>query len=106
MRTREFEVKLEQQEGVRTGRLVLQTEADNVTGCMIFDKRQNWFRGRLLRKNHYIVSLKLETGAVTEDCDALLLAREDGALTGVLLSPWRVWKLSGQEAAEPSALPV
>ena len=68
----------------------------------IFRLPKNYFRGKILRKNHYILSLRLQIGAWTEDCDALLLAREDGTLTGVLLSPWQVWTLSGRRT-EPFA---
>ena len=102
MRQEQFDVVLERQGEQYAGRLTLQTEESGVSGCAEFSGCQNYFRGKILRKNHYILSLRLQIGAWTEDCDALLLAREDGTLTGVLLSPWQVWTLSGRRT-EPFA---
>lgn len=98
MRQERFNVVLERQNETYIGALTLQIEADGLSGCAEFSGSQNYFRGKVLRKNHYIFSLRLQVGAWTEDCDALLLAREDGTVSGVLLSPWHVWTLSGRRA--------
>ena len=95
MRKEEFEIVLERNEEQWSGQLLLQVDESGVSGCITIGTQQSFFRGKTLRKDRYIVSLHLQIEVWTEDCDALLVAKEDSTLTGVLISPWQSWKLTG-----------
>ena len=100
MKKEQFDIVLERQTQRETGKLMLQIDESGVSGCIVVLDSQSYFRGKILRKNHYIFSMRLQIGAWTEDCDALLLAKEDGTLRGVLLSPWQVWTLTGRRSEQ------
>lgn len=95
MRKENFEIVLERNEERWSGQLTLQVDENGVSGCIVIGAQQSFFRGKTLRKDRYIVSLHLQIEVWTEDCDALLVTKDDGSLTGVLISPWQSWKLAG-----------
>ena len=89
MRKENFEIVLERNEEQWPGRLTLQVDENGVSGCIVIGAQQSFFRGKTLRKDRYIVSLHLQIEVW------LLVTKDDGSLTGVLISPWQSWKLSG-----------
>lgn len=95
MRKEIYDVVLERNDEQWKGQLLLQVGECGVSGSITIGAQQSFFRGKTLRKDRYIVSLHLQIEVWTEDCDALLVAKEDGTITGVLISPWQSWKLSG-----------
>lgn len=96
MRTEEFTIKLEQNTQQATGNLLLEIDETGVSGDITLGTRKSFFRGKTLRKDHYVISVSLPINGKLEDCDGLFLVREDGSLLGLLLSLEQTWTLTGK----------
>ena len=64
-----FSVILKGQAGPRTGELTFQTDETDLSGYLTIAGRKSYLQGKVLRKNHYVASLRLKTGDGEEECD-------------------------------------
>lgn len=95
-----FSVLLRSQMGPRKGELLLQLDAAEVTGFLDALGSRHEIAGRVLKKNHYVVSVCMQTNTGPVDCDAVLLLKDNGLLIGGVISEWGCWPLEGTELRE------
>ena len=65
-----FSVILESQTGPKMGEPAFQTDETNLSGYLTIAGQKSYLQGKVLRKNHYVASLRLRTGNGEEECDA------------------------------------
>lgn len=94
MKCTEFPVTISAPLGPRMGRVFLQIDGTEVSGYLTLFNIKNYFQGKVLRKNHYIVTLTLQMGESLLDCDMLIFLKE-GLWHGCLLSNRGCWVLEG-----------
>lgn len=90
----DFSVTVSATLGPRPGRLSLQTENGDITGSLALLGQENYFQGKLLRKNHYVVSFIWNLSGEALECDMLLAVREN-LLSGVIVSSRGCWEVEG-----------
>jgi hypothetical protein len=96
-----FSVILKGQAGPRTGELTFQTDETDLSGYLTIAGRKSYLQGKVLRKNHYVASLRLKTGDGEEECDMVLLQKDNGVLVGGVICEWGCWPLEGTALREP-----
>lgn len=91
-------VVLQSQLGPRTGELLIQEDAQSVSGSFSLLGYRNRFSGSLLQSGKYLISGALRSPADPEPYDAIFTVRE-GRLSGGVITPHGCWDLTGVQAA-------
>lgn len=93
-----YMVILQSQLGPRAGELLLQEDAQSVSGSLSLLGHRNRFSGSLLEEGKYLISGTLRSPVDREPYDAIFTIR-DGRLSGGLITPHGCWDLTGVRAA-------
>ena len=96
-----YAVMLQSQLGPQAGELMLQEEAQVVSGYLSLLGHRNRFSGSVLQGGKYLISGDLRSRVDKTPYDALFTI-QDGRLTGGLITRDGCWDLTGVQAA-PSA---
>ena len=92
-----YAVMLQSQLGPRSGELVLQEDAQVVSGYLSLLGCRNRFTGSVLQSGKYLISGALRSQVDKEPYDAILTVR-DGRLSGGLITRHGCWDLTGVRA--------
>lgn len=92
-----YAVMLQSQLGPRSGELVIQEEAQVVSGYLSLLGFRNRFSGSVLQSGKYLISGSLRSPVDKEAYDAILTVR-DGRLTGGLITRHGCWDVTGVRA--------
>lgn len=90
-------VVLQSQLGPRAGEILIQEDAQSISGSFSLLGRRNRFSGSLLQRGKYFISGTLRSPADPEPYDAIFTVQE-GRLTGGLVTPHGCWDLTGVQA--------
>ena len=93
-----YTVVLQSQLGPRTGELLLQEDAQSVSGSFHLLGHRNRFSGHLLQSGKYLITGALRSPVDREPYDAIFTVRE-GRLSGGVITPHGCWDLTGVQAA-------
>ena len=93
-----YTVVLQSQLGPRTGELLLQEDAQSVSGSFHLLGHRNRFSGHLLQSGKYLITGELRSPVDREPYDAIFTVRE-GRLSGGVITPHGCWDLTGVQAA-------
>ena len=102
MQKNEFSIVLKGQLAPLVGNLVLQIEGAQIDGYFQFQGKKSYFQGKVLRRNHYVVSLPLQLQSSVEDCDVLLVLQKNNVLIGAMVDRWGCWSLEGTMSKQES----
>lgn len=97
-----YAVMLQSQLGPRTGELMLQEEAQTVSGYLSLLGRRNRFSGSILQRGKYLITGQLRSPVDQEPYDAIFTVR-NGRLSGGLITRHGCWDLTGVQAVPMSA---
>lgn len=97
-----YAVMLQSQLGPRAGELMLQEDAQAVSGYLSLLGQRSGFSGRLLQRGKYLISGQLRTLVDQEPYDAVFTVR-DGRLSGGLITRHGCWDLTGVRAVPMAA---
>ena len=97
-----YAVMLQSQLGPRAGELMLQENAQVVSGYLRMLGHQNRFSGSVLQEGKYLISGALRSPVDKEPYDALFTVQDD-RLSGGLITRHGCWDLTGVRTA-PSSL--
>lgn len=89
-----YAVMLQSQLGPRSGELMLQEDAQVVSGYLSLLGYRNRFSGSVLQSGKYLISGALRSPVDQESYDAILTVR-NGRLTGGLITRHGCWDLTG-----------
>lgn len=92
-----YAVMLQSQLGPRSGELMLQEDAQVVSGYLSLLGYRNRFSGSVLQSGKYLISGALRSPVDKESYDAILTVR-DGRLTSGLITRHGCWDLTGVRA--------
>lgn len=92
-----YAVMLQSQLGPRSGELMLQEDAQVVSGYLSLLGYRNRFSGSVLQSGKYLISGALRSPVDKESYDAILTV-QDGRLTGGLITRHGCWDLTGIRA--------
>lgn len=92
-----YAVMLQSQLGPRSGELMLQEDAQVVSGYLSLLGYRNRFSGSVLQSGKYLISGALRSPVDKESYDAILTV-QDGRLTGGLITRHGCWDLTGVRA--------
>ena len=96
-----YAVMLQSQLGPRAGELLLQEDAQAVSGYLSLLGHRSNFSGSVLKSGKYLISGELRSPVDQEPYDAILTVR-DGRLTGGLITRHGCWDLTGVRSAPPA----
>lgn len=97
-----YAVMLQSQLGPRSGELMLQEDAQVVSGYLSLLGYRNRFSGSVLQSGKYLISGALRSSVDKEPYDAILTVR-DGRLSGGIITRHGCWDLTGVQDV-PAAL--
>lgn len=98
-----YAVMLQSQMGPRAGELMLQEDAQAVSGYLSLLGHRSRFSGSVLQQGKYLISGDLCTQVDKTPYDALFTV-QDGRLSGGVITRHGCWDLTGVQAAPRSAL--
>lgn len=96
-----YAVMLQSQLGPRAGKLVLQEEAQAVSGHLTLLGSRNNFSGMVLRAGKYLISGTLRSPVDKTPYDAVFTVQE-GRLSGGLITSRGCWDLTGVQTTAAS----
>lgn len=92
-----YSVVLQSQLGPRAGELLLQEDAQVVSGFLSLLGHCNRFSGSVLQSGKYLISGALRSPVDKESYDAIFTV-QDGRLSGGLITRHGCWDLTGVQA--------
>lgn len=98
-----YAVMLQSQLGPRAGELMLQEDAQVVSGYLSLLGYRNRFTGSVLQSGKYLISGNLRSRVDKTPYDALFTVR-DGHLSGGLITRHGCWDLTGVRAVPAAAV--